>query len=421
MRPTPLPAGSHVAVIGGGIIGLTACFTLLERGFRVTLFERHEPGLTGPSFGNAGHVVGSAVEPLATPGIAVAGLRMLRSPDGPLKIPRAYMGRIAPWLYRFWRSSYGERYAEAQRALGAMSRGAVDDFEALVRRAGPAVAATFRREPCLYLYESAASHRAAMAGWRLCERLGMGVSQVDAAELAELEPQLAPIFTHGVLSHDWGIVTDPYEVCRTLFAALHRDGFAHRLAEVTALLPGAGGVTLRAAEGEIGFDAVLVAAGVWSVPLAKQAGDVLPVEAERGYNLTYGGFDQVLRRPLVFADRGVVATQLSVGLRLGGWTELGGTELPPEPTHWLAMRRIADTVLPALRNAGAREWMGHRPSTPDTVPVVSRSAHHPRVFYAVGHGHYGLSFSARTAGMIAGIIADAADAEHAAYSIRRFS
>lgn len=421
MTEAPLPAGSHVAVIGGGIIGLTACFTLLERGYRVTLFERDEPGLTGPSFGNAGHVVGSAVEPLATPGIAVAGLRMLRSPDGPLKIPRAYLGRVAPWLYRFWRSSYGERYAAAQRALAAMSRGAVDDFEALVRRAGPAVAATFRREPCLYLYESAASHRAALTAWRLCDRLGMGVSQVGVDEIRALEPQLAPIFTHGVLSHDWGIVSDPYAVSRTLFAALHRDGFDHRRAEVAGPLPGPGDVTLRTAEGDFRVDAALVAAGVWSVPLARQVGDTLPVEAERGYNLTYGSHDRVLQRPLVFADRGVVATQLSVGLRLGGWTELGGTELPPEPAHWQAMRRIADTVLPGLRGAEARQWMGHRPSTPDTVPVVSRSARHPRVFYAVGHGHYGLSFSARTAAMIAGIIADAADADHVAYSIRRFA
>ena len=165
---------------------------------------------------------------------------------------------------------------------------------------------------------------------------------------------------------------------------------------------------------------MLVAAGVWSVPLAKQLGDTLPVEAERGYNLTYPGHPAVLSRPLVLADRGVVATQLAPGLRLGGWTELGGTTLPPDPAHWQAMRRIADAVLPGLAGAEAREWMGHRPSTPDTVPVVSRSARAPRVFYAVGHGHYGLSFSAKTAEIIAEIIAEGADARHAAYGIARF-
>ena len=115
MTAAPLPPGSHIAVVGAGIIGLAASSAPIERGYRVTLPDRAEPGRTGPSFGNAGHVVGSAIEPLATPGIAVAGLRMLLDADGPLKIPPAYMGRITPWLYRFWRSSYGEAYARRRR------------------------------------------------------------------------------------------------------------------------------------------------------------------------------------------------------------------------------------------------------------------------------------------------------------------
>src|SRR5690606_30724718 len=129
--------------------------------------------------------------------------RMLLDAEGPLKIPRAYMGRITPWLYRFWRSSYGEAHERAAKALGEMSLGAVDSFEALMRRAGPAAAATFRREPCLYLYESEESYRRSLGSWRRREALGMGVRQVSAADIRRLEPQLAPIFTHGVFSDDW--------------------------------------------------------------------------------------------------------------------------------------------------------------------------------------------------------------------------
>ena len=69
------------------------------------------------------------------------------------------------------------------------------------------------------------------------------------------------------------------------------------------------------------------------------------------------------------------------------------------------MREITDAVLPGLRDAPAKEWMGHRPSMPDSIPVLSRSTKHPAVFYALGHGHYGLSWSAKTARLMGELIA----------------
>jgi D-amino-acid dehydrogenase len=150
-------------------------------------------------------------------------------------------------------------------------------------------------------------------------------------------------------------------------------------------------------------------------------GENLPVEAERGYNLTYPAPKVSVGRPLVLADRGVVVTSLKPGLRLGGWTELGGTTLPPNPTRWSKMREITDAVLPELQDAPANEWMGHRPSIPDSVPVLSRSGRVSNVFYAVGHGHYGLSQAAKTARIVGELIGDAADAIYAAHSISRFN
>ena len=86
-------------------------------------------------------------------------------------------------------------------------------------------------------------------------------------------------------------------------------------------------VSAKAEAGE-GEGAGSIAAGVWSKTLAQRLGENLPVEAERGYNLTYPSRQGLISRPLVLADRGVVATALTPGLRLGGWTELGGIELP---------------------------------------------------------------------------------------------
>lgn len=418
-RLRPLPRGSSIAVIGAGIIGTSAAFALAERGYKVTLYDRAEPGRTGPSWGNAGHVVGSGIFPLAEPGIAWSGLKMLLDPDAPLKVPPAYYAAIAPWLWRFWQSSRGEAYARSLAALTALSLGSVDETEDLWARAG--IGALMRRDPALYLYESDQSYQMSLGHWDQRGEVGLRSTHLDARDIAELEPNLAPIFARGVVSHEWGIVTDPFEVVTGLFLAGQARGVLHERAKVDAIAPQGDLVTVTANGGARTFDAALVAAGVWSKTLAQSLGEPLPVEAERGYNLTYPGRAGLVGRPLVLADRGVVVTGLEPGLRLGGWTELCGIELPPNPSRWKRMRAITDAVLPDLEGAPASEWMGHRPSMPDSVPVISRSGRSPAVFYAVGHGHYGLSQSARTARMIVELVSEAADAQHAPFGIGRFA
>lgn len=412
--------GASIAVVGAGIVGVSSAFVLAERGYAVTLFDRAEPGLTGPSWGNAGHVVGSSIFPLATPGIAAEGIRMLMDPRGALKIPPAYLPAIMPWLWRFWRSSFGAAYEAGVKTLTAFNRGVIEDSEALCARAG--ISHLLKRDPALYLYESEASFRASRPGWdqRIAE--GLRSDFVDAAEVRRLERHLAPIFTHGVISHDWAIVTDPYEVVMGLFGALRSRGAKFERSAVDAIKPRQGGVSLVANGSTRDFDAVLIASGVWSRALAGSVGENLPVEAERGYNVTYPNPATNIDRPLVFSDRGVVATALAPGLRLGGWTELGGTQLPPNPSRWTVMREITDAVLPGLKGAPAKEWMGHRPSMPDSIPVLSRSTRHPALFYAVGHGHYGLSQAAKTARVMGELIAgEATDAAWTAHSIKRFN
>ena len=415
----PLPRGSSIAVIGAGIIGTNAAYALSERGYKVTLYDRAVPGATGPSRGNAGHVVGSGIFPLAEPGVAWSGLKMLLDPNAPLKIPPAYYATIVPWLWRFWLSSRGEAYERGVNALVELNRGAVEEAEALWGRAG--IGQMIRRDPALYLYESEGSYDASAGHWDTRAEFGLKNTHLDARDIRELEPNLAPIFARGVLSHEWAIVTDPFEVVTGLFQAGQARGVVHERAKVDAVLPQGDLVTVTANGAPRTYDAALIAAGVWSKTLAAALGETLPVEAERGYNLTYPSRQGLINRPLVMADRGVVATPLTSGLRLGGWTELGGTELPPNPGRWKKMYEISDTVLPALEGAPANEWMGHRPSVPDSVPVISRSGKTPAVFYAVGHGHYGLSQSAKTARMIGEIIGDGADARYVAHSIARFN
>lgn len=395
-------------MVGAGIIGTSAAFVLAERGYAVTLIDRAEPGRTGPSFGNAGHVAGQGIFPLAEPGIGLRALGMLSRGEGPLKIPASQWPRLAPWLWRFWRTSFGPAREAAIAAMTDLSAGAVDAAQALWTRAG--MGHLISRTRALYLYETEASYRAERADWDRAVAAGRPARDLAAEEIRALEPALAPIFVRAIASEPYGIVTDPWEVVHAMAAACRGRGVTIEQAEVAsipALLPR--------------FDAILVSAGAWSPALAATVGDRMPVEAERGYNLTFPSAPVEVRHPLLLVNRGVAVSPLAVGLRFGGWSELGGTRLPPDPENWRAIHRMAEHVIPGLRGAPAREWMGHRPATPDSVPVLSRSARNPAVFYAVGHGHYGLSLSARTAGIVAELVAEAKDDRYRAFSVARFA
>ena len=236
--------GAAIAIIGAGIIGTSAAFVLAGRGYRVTLFDRDEPGRSGPSFGNAGHVVGSGIFPLATPGIAVEGLKMLADPNGPLKIPASYLATIAPWLWRFWRASYGAAYDTALETLIAFNRDVVEETEAMFARAG--IAPMLKRDPALYLYESEASYGASRQSWAVRDRAGLKSTHIDGTEISRLEPNLAPIFARGVISHEWAIVTDPFAVVGGLFNAGRQRGVAYERATITALAPDGDGISLTA-------------------------------------------------------------------------------------------------------------------------------------------------------------------------------
>ena len=103
---------------------------------------------------------------------------------------------------------------------------------------------------------------------------------------------------------------------------------------------------------------LVIAAGAWSHLLARQLGDRIPLETERGYNTTLpvDAFD--VKRQLIFSGHGFVITPLATGLRIGGAVELGGLELPPNFARSKAMLEKAQALPAGARNrrAAANGW-----------------------------------------------------------------
>jgi D-amino-acid dehydrogenase len=396
-------ARADVVVVGAGIVGIAAACALAAEGRSVLVLDRAEAA-KGASFGNAGAFAFSDVMPLASPGIMRKAPKWLLDPLGPLSIPPSYLPAIAPWLWRFWRASRPARAAHSLQAQAAMMRLAQAAMERLVAEAGaePMV----RADGALELYESEAEWKAALPGWEVRAQAGIGFEHLRGEAIAALQPGLSPGLAFATFVPAWKNVEDPYLFATALAAHAQRLGARLRQAEVQAMDPAEDGVRIRLADGAaLAAGHAVIACGAWSRPLAARLGDAVPLETERGYNTTLppGAFD--VKRHLTFPGHGFVVTAIGGGVRVGGAVELGGLALPPNFRRAEAMLAKAARFLPGLRTEGGRQWMGFRPSLPDSLPVIGPSRASPRVIHAFGHGHLGLTQSAATGRLVADLVA----------------
>lgn len=188
-----------VGIAGAGIVGLALAFLLSRGGFAVTLLDRDAPGKSGASFANAGHIAGSEVFPISNPGILKTAIRMLVDPNAPLKIDPLYAPRLAPWLFRFYRSGRHEAYQRATEALTLLTAKALPSTKALLAEAG--LGKMVRHAPALYLYESRQSLESAIPNWRAKLDRGHNFTvAADRRDLADLEPVISHEFAGAILS-----------------------------------------------------------------------------------------------------------------------------------------------------------------------------------------------------------------------------
>jgi D-amino-acid dehydrogenase len=394
-----------VAIVGAGIIGICTAFKLQEAGRNAVLIDRK--GIAEEtSRGNAGAFAFSDVIPLATSGVLQKLPKWLSDPLGPLTIRPEYLPQITPWLMRFWRAGWPDRVAAGIRAQSALMRVARAEAESLVANAR--LGSLIRSDGILELYESEAELRGTAKDDAAKAAEGIEFRHVRGAELAELQPGLSPKIVCGTFIPKWQTVSDPYDYAVAVAKAATDRGATFRKAEVVQLRPQDDGVVLELSDGSaIRARQVVVAGGAWSKQLTTPLGDDIPLETERGYNTTLPGYSFDLKRQLFFGGHGFVVTPLASGIRVGGAVELGGLKLPPNFKRADAMLQKAARFMPGLVTTGGKQWMGFRPSLPDSLPAIGFSRRSRNIAYAFGHGHLGLTQSAGTGQLVANLLTGA--------------
>ena len=391
----------EIAIVGAGVIGLATALRLAAEGREVVLIDPNEPG-SGASYGNAGTLADYACVPVGNPAVLKSLPQLLLGRDSPFAFRWVALAQLAPWLVRFVRQSLPAAARANAVALAGLLAEALPEWDALAAEAG--ATDLMRKNGCLYLLRN--KRDLSGMAWSQSMRAELGAHQelLNADEVAALEPELPPSAGGGIYFPDAMNVTDPAVLMRRLVAAAKARGASVERARVTGLEIQKDRVRLAGPDFEFTARTVVIAAGARSRDLARQAGDAIPLDTERGYHLEFPMETPLLRRPVCPIDLGFYATPMAGRLRVAGTVELGGFNAPANPHRLALLDRGVHRIFPGLGRANS-EWLGFRPSMPNSRPVIGHSRNNKSVIYAFGHGHLGLTLAAITSRLVAGMVA----------------
>jgi glycine/D-amino acid oxidase-like deaminating enzyme len=378
-----------IAVIGAGVVGLSTALYLRRSGRDVTIIDPLPPP-GGASYGNAGMISADTSVPIALPGMLRKVPSWLTDPLGPLAVRPSYFPKALPWLMRWIAASRMPRVLEISDAMRALHKDAFlcwkellgpQNFADLVRPAGQ-----------VHVWETDAETPGAALERQLRERQGIASQALTSDDLRQMFPGISTAVRRGVLVPGNGYTVSPQRIVQTLHRLFLEAGGRVVPESVMKIMPReGGGYDLMTNVGFHTAQQIVVAAGAWSVRLLGPLGVRVPLETERGYHVMLPTPNVSLTTTLSNKSRSFGVTPMEQGLRVAGTVEIAGLDAPPDERRAKALLANVRTMFPDVNTDGHRFWMGFRPSTPDSLPIVGEVAGRPGLFLAVGHGHFGMT------------------------------
>lgn len=412
MRP------AEVIVLGAGVAGLSTALPLARAGRRVTVVDPLGPA-GGASFGNAGLISAETVAPIALPGMLRKVPSWLADPLGPLSVRPTYLPRAAPWLARWIRAGRMDRVLAISDAMARLHVRAFDAWRDLL---GPDFASLIRRNGQVQLWDEAEETPGAVLERGLRQRHGIEAQALGQDDLRQIFPGIAPHVSRGLLIPGNGHTVSPPRAVRRLAELLLEAGGTILPQRAMKLIPeGGGGWTVMTNTDNLRAGEIVVAGGAWSRGLLDPLGISVPLETERGYHLMLPSPSIEPRLPILYKSRNFGVTPMEEGLRVAGTVEIAGLEAPPDERRAARLTEHLLQLFPKMRAGEPRLWMGFRPSTPDSLPVLGPVPGRPGLHLCFGHGHFGMTGGPPSGTLVAGMILGQAPAiDMSSYSITRF-
>ena len=385
-----------IAVIGGGVVGLSCGLRLAKAGHAVTLLER-SARRDAASWGNAGHIATEQVAPLASVATLRSAAGRLFVRGGALDLPLAGAATWLPFAVRMIAASRPVRFEKGKRALGALLADALPAWQRLLATID--APGLLNDAGHLVMWESAATAMAGRAAWAAANTGTARFAEATAEQKAGLAKITTAPIAGAICFTGTAQITDLDALATALSDAFRAAGGTIRAHDAGLVLEDG-----RAVVPGLETDRVLITAGVRSGALVEAIGHRAPIVAERGYHIrgTATRWPADLP-PIVFEDRSMIVTRFADQVQAASFVEVNAIDAPPDPRKWERLEWHVRELGLAIDGPFTR-WMGARPTLPDYLPAIGRSRRADNLFYAFGHQHLGLTLAPVTAEVIAAMV-----------------
>ncbi|CAN1565408.1 DadA Glycine/D-amino acid oxidases (deaminating) [Burkholderiaceae bacterium] len=403
-----------IAVIGGGITGVTTAYALSKRGFAVTLFERHRYAAMETSFANGGQLSASNAEVWTHWSTMLKGLKWMLKSDAPLLVNPAPTWHKLSWFAEFIAAMphyerntiETTRLAVAARAhLFAWAQEEGIDFD-------------LKREGILHIYRDKKGFDHAGKVSAMLAKGGLPRRAVSPEEMKAIEPTLAGTYYGGYFTES-DSTGDIHKFTHGLSLAAARLGVRTLYGQdVTSVQTTGQQAVVTVAQQNATpsvhtFDGVVVCAGVASRDFAAQLGDRVNIYPVKGYSITVNLNDEVSQAgapqvSLLDDETKLVTSRLGLNrFRVAGTAEFNGIDRDIRADRIRPLIAWVEQCFPRIDTRSVVPWAGLRPMMPNMMPRVGRGKA-ANVFYNTGHGHLGWTLSAVTADMVGNVVAESA-------------
>ena len=405
-----------IAVIGAGIQGVCNALFLQKKGFKVTLFDRDEPG-NSATYGNAGHFSPYASVPLNRPDVIKDIPAMLASSRGPLALKWNYVHKMIPWFLRFLLNCSEQKMMHTAKNMHQILDLALPAFDELFEEIE--LNGLVENKGIIYVWNDQ-NLKSRELEIKIRKELGVKQQLLSPKDIHDLEPNIKP-FYHGGVFYDYARHTrNPKKILLKLFDNFLKKGGKFLKLNIKDINFDDDKPVIRSETQRFIFDKLVISCGVFSKRLTDKLHENIPMDTERGYHVHFKGFDHLISRPVVYANRGFGMTPMEQGLRVVGTVEFGGLDNPLSKSRIKNLIMNAKDMLDGLPEH-EDEWLGFRPTLPDYLPVLGPSKNYKNVFYSFGHHHLGWTLGAISGKIISKMIANEnTNLNLSAYSSSRF-
>ena len=407
-----------VGIIGAGIQGISNALFLQKKGFKVTIFDRENPGSSVASYGNAGHFSPYASLSLNRSDILLDVPSMLMSSAGPLALKWNYVPKMIPWFMKFIFNTSKDKMMHTAKNMHQILNLALPAYDELFNEVD--IDGLVEKKGILYVWNDK-NLKSRELEINVRNELGVQQQLVSKKEIHDLEPNLKPFYHAGVYYPYARHARNPKKILLKFFDLFQKRGGEFKKLDVKSIKFNNQQPILNSETEKFLFDKVVIACGAFSKKLTDNLDEKIPLDTERGYHVHFKNCDHLLQRPVIFSNRGFGITPMEQGLRVVGTVEFGGLKNP------LSKPRIKNLINNAKYMLGdlpdhEDEWLGFRPTLPDFLPVMGPSKNHKNVFYCFGHHHLGWTLGPISGKIVSGMIAkENTNLNLAPYSSSRFN